>query len=1284
MAPSRHNPARRAARAPLQERYRLQQAARRDAAARASGASATSDATTPRTSLDASAEPFDPPGSAPDEVNLPPVDLRDDPDAADEDVFALSCYGGAVRSLTQVVRLDRFTRLASLCVHGCRLTRLEADPALRACAATLVDLNLSSNRIAALEGLPHLPNLRALDVANNRLSTLAGLDEGAPKLERLAASFNRVRSLHALTTPRADGEPWALAHLDLRSNNVETFADVAAGLAAVVSLRTLRLASEDRTRPDESLSDADDAIASAARGTAAPEGNPVCAMPSYRQAIAALAPWVESLDEKPLSRAADDLREGSNQLRAQIEAAERRAAETETETETATETATATETERAAAAETDASSRRRATDERSPPSTKEGANAVSRAEPSPSAEDDARARRAMGASGSLAAPEEIRASSKTPKIDAALRRYKARAGEAPEAKEAKEAKDAPSPAKSPGGASSLASSRGGSLRASASSPAKRRAEKEPKEPPNADAKPAVRVVREIVKEDPAVIDHEVRLRRIERSIAGGSDGEPRSSGSEPPPAYDVDRVERVSGELRALKSRVAAMARERLGEGTRNEGAPLSRRARNEASRLRAGAEGSAAAATAARGRSESDDAGSKPPWRAPNEKDRPAAGPRSGPPTKRSGRSAVDRTPAESRAEETAEEEETAAAEEETAAAANDPEEAREDDDDDDEEEDGAERPSSRPSDRAGGASGDAPRARRLERELEDALRRSEAQAEAHAAQMEALKEDHAKFVAAMNVALSEANAARDAAATKVGAGRNDRAVPVGATVVSSGDRSDEPASRETLRPADGSDASERTDGDGDRTATDEEAIPSDDPGAVRPVLVDDPSAALAATFKVAVSERDAALAARDAAELLARDLERTLAEVRAEASENISSMRAMHAAELSARDDAVAAADGAAAEARDRVVAVEEELRALLKEEEAREKASGAKLAASEAECEEMTRVARSALASKSEAEQLAEELAEVCEQQRRAVEELSRDRRRADRAEADVAAMRADVGEMTRKLRDAEKRCAAAKASESAAKEAFDAIKDEKVAAHAATAEIGGVRKQLELATDNVRIKDAMLQSQAELIASLKGEASRAKDAAHGAVKAAADAERAADAKSRRLEDDLRRESAAVDRLEKALEETREAKAAAEEAAAEARREVEERDGMLGYVGAEVESVKAMFASREEALKKERDELAALVAERDEVEAAARNAANAAKEEAARAKAEAAEAAATAHAKAQAADEREAEARESVRRIEGEMRALLSEVAQQKRKTRELGNVLQTLYN
>ena len=123
--------------------------------------------------------------------------------------------------------------------------------------------------------------------------------------------------------------------------------------------------------------------------------------------------------------------------------------------------------------------------------------------------------------------------------------------------------------------------------------------------------------------------------------------------------------------------------------------------------------------------------------------------------------------------------------------------------------------------------------------------------------------------------------------------------------------------------------------------------------------------------------------------------------------------------------------------------------------------------------------------------------------------------------------------------------------------------------------------------------------------------------------------------------------------------------------------------ERDATLGYVGAEVESVKTMFATREDDLRRERDELAALVAERDEHEAAVRNEANAAREEAARAKAEAAEALADLAEKREAVDRVEAEAKETVRRVEGEMRALLAEVAAQRRKTRELGSALQSMY-
>ena len=109
-----------------------------------------------------------------------------------------------------------------------------------------------------------------------------------------------------------------------------------------------------------------------------------------------------------------------------------------------------------------------------------------------------------------------------------------------------------------------------------------------------------------------------------------------------------------------------------------------------------------------------------------------------------------------------------------------------------------------------------------------------------------------------------------------------------------------------------------------------------------------------------------------------------------------------------------------------------------------------------------------------------------------------------------------------------------------------------------------------------------------------------------------------------------------------------------------------------------------MKTMFATREEDLRRERDELAALVAERDEHEAAVRNEANAAREDdAARAKAEAAEALADLAEKRESVDRVEAEAKETVRRVEGEMRALLAEVAAQRRKTRELGSALQSMY-
>ena len=1173
--PPRVNTARRALRAPLQAEYKREQARLRRSTAAAD--EEVPDVTA--RSLDAAADPFD----------LPPVDLRDDPDAPDDAVTVLSCYGGNLASLSQIVRLDAFTNLASLCVHGCRLTRLEADPLLRACGERLVELNLSSNRIERLEGLPVLPALRTLDVTNNRLTSLAGLDEGAPGLVRLVAAHNRVTSIHALVIPRADGEPWALAHLDLRNNNIRTFADVAAGLAAVVSLRALRLASSGGERA----------------------GNPVCAMPSYRHAMAALAPWVEELDDAPLGRGAADLREGSRTLREHAAAARAKARESGEAIEGETS---------GAVAETSGTGAASAKDAEAESETVSGLKSS----------DATRAADAMGASTSLAAPAEMRGK-KTPKIDEALSRYKARAAanKSPAKKsanrgsydglleDAAEALEEDPPAGTKGKKPEDKTEPKSKASASSSTAKAKDGEKP--------ARPVVKVVKEILREDPAVIDHEMRLQRIERNILSvvqlgrrqaaefvaaaeeevrdiASDAAANAAATE----SDLARVERVSGELRALKAQVESMERERA---ARRDDESKSAAAGEATTAPASASESEPVTASGGRAKGKGKGKGKRvpkkvvPPPGPPKRKDadeRDRADPKDiNPPWHHP----TAKETRQSWADLAADEEKT----EESGEAAGD---AR--GDDDDATSTAAAAPSSPLPPSA------ATRARQLERQLDEERANASRAAEEHAAAMAALREDHSKFVAAMNVALSEANAARDA-------------ILAGAA-----------------------------------------ADPSKSPDEV------------AASFADAMRDRDEARAARDAAEA-------TLAEVREESARTLAQMREMHVSELETRARAVSDADAAktAAEtsvkaaderaeaAEKRVAAVEDEFRWALKEAEAER----AKL---KAEAEEMTKVARAALQGKAEAESLAEELAEVCEQQRGALEDLSRDRRRADRAEADCAAARADVGEMTTKLRAAEKRAAAAKAEAAAATKAFEAVKDEKVAAHTALAEIDGVRKQLALAHDNVRVKDAMLESQAELIASLKAEAARVKESSAGAVKAAAESERAADARARRLEDDLRRETAAVDRLEKALEETRAKREEAEDVAAELRREVEERDATLGYVGAEVESVKAMFAAREEELRKERDELAVLVAERDEVEAAARNEANAAKEEAAAVKAEAAEAAAAAAAKFAEADAREAEAKESVRRIEGEMRALLSEVAQQKRKTRELGSVLQSLYN
>ena len=1076
------------------------------------------------TALDATAAPFD----------LPVVELREDPTCANDTVTVLSLYGGTLTSLAQIKHIDCFVNLTSLCVHGCKLSRMDVDPALRACRSTLIELNLSSNRIARVEGFPVMLELRLLDLTNNALVTLAGIDEGAPLLTSLQVARNSIKTLHALGVPRHDAKDWALEHLDLRANHLNSFADVAAGLGAVTSLKTLRLM--DVGEQSEQSERA---------------ANPVTAHKAYRQAIASIAPWIDELDSAPLSRLGVDLAEGSAVLDEEG-AFEKSAAEQLAEEKSASEQLAEEEAdekmdrERRAREVMERDERLdEQSDERRTRRTKRTKEKAKQKAPVRPRDDDTDT---YSESESLVASGKGK-EGKTPKIDQALARWKTRER------------------------------------------AKEKAKSEP-------------------AEDPAVLDHEMRLRRIERNLVTAAAAANRVSVESVESLPDLGNTD--GGDLRLRKAQVefaerakrAASAsptgreeeqKEKLTD--RDEAAGGKKNAKTRRIDKTVPPPGPAKKVTkGAGGDDEDDNKNSKPAWQKPDL--RPE---RVTPPT----------TPGRKISEESSD----------WAAIA-------------DEDDVGA---------RGGGkielvdSSTSTNSVSALEMALEESRLAAAAAAAQHETEKQSLTDGHAAFVAAMNVALFEANQVRDAillVASEFGL------------------------------------ATGELEGNTPSTSVDHNVSPGD----------------LAALFRSALTEREGNTDADAAATTAAAEL----VETRADSAAAFASMRAQHIHELEANETALAAAivarDSAVEDATtattkgqaafDKLTAVEHEFRAALTEAaEHKERLI--------AEVDEFTDVAREALRGKAEAERLAEELAEVCEQQRTALEELSRDWRRADRAEADCAAARADCGDMTSRLRSAEKRAAASKAAETAALAAFDAVKDEKATAHAALVEIGGVREQLSLARDNCRVKDAMLESQAELVQSLKGEAARAREAGSGAVKAAAESERAAEFRARRAEDETRREAGAVERVERALEEARCEKDSLELELHELRAAVKERDATLGYVGAEVESVKALFSTKTHDLRRERDELLVLVNERDEYEASVRNETTREKDEAARVKREATDALTSAIAKQEAADRCEHEARETVRRVESEMRALLAEVAQQRRKTRELGSALQSMY-
>lgn len=179
----------------------------------------------------------------------------------------VSRIGVGLISLYQVPELQQLLNITSLCLHANGITRIEG---LERVGATLTDLNLSSNSLVGMEGLAGLSCLRSLNLASNKLPDVHGL-EGLSSLSSLNLSYNFINSLSGVSS--LQGPLCSLSVLSIKQNQIKKLQDFAV-LVGCVKLRELHV-----------------------------DGNPVCQVPNYRQALATVLPQITQLDSLNSSEA---------------------------------------------------------------------------------------------------------------------------------------------------------------------------------------------------------------------------------------------------------------------------------------------------------------------------------------------------------------------------------------------------------------------------------------------------------------------------------------------------------------------------------------------------------------------------------------------------------------------------------------------------------------------------------------------------------------------------------------------------------------------------------------------------------------------------------------------------------------------------------------------------------------------------------------------------------------------------------------------------------------------
>ncbi|XP_032861774.2 leucine-rich repeat and coiled-coil domain-containing protein 1 isoform X2 [Tyto alba] len=178
----------------------------------------------------------------------------------------LSLMDKGVKSLLEV---SLSSDLHTLNVHCNRIARIEGLGHLR----NLRHLDLSSNQIRRIEGLSALASLRTLSLSCNLITKVEGLDK-LFNLTILDLSYNRIHDLSGFQC--LHGTSYKISHIDLHSNCVNNINHLIQCTKGLHFLRNLTLQKNGNA-------------------------NPVCHTAGYRETVLQMLPQLTALDGRNIS-----------------------------------------------------------------------------------------------------------------------------------------------------------------------------------------------------------------------------------------------------------------------------------------------------------------------------------------------------------------------------------------------------------------------------------------------------------------------------------------------------------------------------------------------------------------------------------------------------------------------------------------------------------------------------------------------------------------------------------------------------------------------------------------------------------------------------------------------------------------------------------------------------------------------------------------------------------------------------------------------------------------------